>query len=388
MFDETCDISVAPLNASFSRLVGEEETGILARFNLDIDRYVLCVGTLEARKNHALLFQTWIDLAKRVSAERMAKLVLVGKEGWMFEAASAMLRRSRTLAENVVILSNLSDQELSEIYENCLFTVYPSFYEGWGLPVTEAVSYGKLTVASNTSSIPEAASPGDILLDPSDSVGWLETLAKLIEDQSFLESATIASTDRSELRSWADVASDILRAAKGSSRRLSSLGAPLIRDGIIYDFNIDTARRNYACSAYPFRSGTGWHHLEDWGVWSANGVTELKFTTVSSDSRFLYLVIRGGPESSEIIISIDGRLKVRRQVIADDRVTFRLTLAESGVRERIVRIVVQNIVDLAQRTGGSDSRKIGVGFLNMMCVTEDNLAARLNFSEAMQFHFA
>jgi glycosyltransferase involved in cell wall biosynthesis len=384
---DCCAISVAPLNAAFTRPAVTSRTDILARHNLDIDRYVLCVGTLEGRKNHALLFQVWSELLRQLPEGRLPKLVLVGKRGWMFETASAVLERNLALGEQVVMLSGISDQELSEIYEHCLFTVYPSFYEGWGLPITEAVSYGKLTVASNTSSIPEAASGGDILLDPKDAQAWSKTLAALMRDDDLLERATAASAERAELRTWADVANDILVSAVGCTRRATCGDSPLIQDGLIYDFRIGTAMLHYERSAYPFRSGPGWHHLEDWGAWSAAGVTELKFRTETSEARYLYLVVRGGIEAAELTGSINGKVKLRRQIAAVERAIFRLDLPEQAAGEHSIRMVVQNLVDLRVKTEGADNRKVGIGFINMMCCMKSDVLSRLSFNESMQMYF-
>ena len=80
---------------------------------------MLCVGTLEARKNHALLFQIWSDLARMLPRERVPKLVLVGKEGWMFDLARAVFSRDPALKELVLKLNNLSDQELADLYRGC-----------------------------------------------------------------------------------------------------------------------------------------------------------------------------------------------------------------------------------------------------------------------------
>ena len=226
-------ISIARLNAAFPQPETMLRTGIIERLNLDIERYVLCVGTLEARKNHALLFQIWSDLARMLPRERVPKLVLVGKEGWMFDLARAVFSRDPALKELVLKLNNLSDQELADLYRGALFTVYPSFYEGWGLPVTEAVSYGKLTVASNNSSVPEAASRGDILIDPHDQSSWRDTILRLVSDDAFLTQSTRISRERADVRRWADVANDILEAARTSVRAVAEQNTTMIQDGTI-----------------------------------------------------------------------------------------------------------------------------------------------------------
>jgi glycosyltransferase involved in cell wall biosynthesis len=374
-------VSVAPLNAAFSRTAKATRSHILQKHNLDIDRYVLCVGTLEIRKNHLLLLNVWNELARRFEGADVPKLVLVGKKGWMFEEAEALLARNAVLAAHVLILSNLSDQELAEVYQNCQFAVYPSFYEGWGLPVTEAVSYGKLTVASNTSSIPEAASSGDILLPPHDQAAWLDMIARLLQDDAFLARATAASREQARLRDWAAIAGDILAAASGERRAERQASLPLMADGVIYDFRISTAKQDYERSAGVFRHGPGWHHLEAAFTWTAGPVTELKFSVATAEPRYLYLGVLGGLEDTGISISTNGRNRKSFALARDTNRVFRLSLP--ATLHHTIRLLVDQVLDLSELTRGADTRKVGVRFVNLMCCLEGDIVARLGFSEEM-----
>jgi glycosyltransferase involved in cell wall biosynthesis len=82
--------------------------------------------------------------------------------------------------DKIVILHRTSDEELSWLYQNCLRTMYPSFYEGWGLPVSESLAYGKYCLASNSSSLPEAGAGLVNHLDPLDFAAWLEAVTELM----------------------------------------------------------------------------------------------------------------------------------------------------------------------------------------------------------------
>ncbi|MHA4875417.1 glycosyltransferase, partial [Enterococcus faecium] len=82
-------------------------------------------------------------------------LVCVGGRGWLNDHVYAALDRDPELAEKVRIISGLTDSHLALLYSTCLFTVYLSTYEGWGLPVTESLCYGKVPLLSDTSSLPE-----------------------------------------------------------------------------------------------------------------------------------------------------------------------------------------------------------------------------------------
>ena len=119
--------------------------------------YALFVGTVEARKNHILALRAWRELIERHGRDNVPDLVCVGRLGWH---SSEFLREyvtSRGLEGKVSVLStSLSDADLTRFYAHAEFTVYPSRYEGWGLPVSESIAFGKLPVVAYNSSLPEA----------------------------------------------------------------------------------------------------------------------------------------------------------------------------------------------------------------------------------------
>lgn len=117
--------------------------------------FILCVGTIEAKKNHALFYYVY-NLARQRNVQ-LPKIVMVGRRGWRTENIFEIMLAD--LEKRFVFLNNASDEELSWLYDHCLFTVLPSFYEGWGIPIAESVRRGVPCLASNTSSMVEIA-PG------------------------------------------------------------------------------------------------------------------------------------------------------------------------------------------------------------------------------------
>jgi len=117
--------------------------------------YILCVGTIEARKNHALLYYVY-KLAKERGI-KLPKLIIVGRRGWLTENIFELITTDPDTANKIIPLLETSDDELTWLYRHCSFTVYPSFYEGWGLPIAESVAHGVPCISSNTSSMPEIA---------------------------------------------------------------------------------------------------------------------------------------------------------------------------------------------------------------------------------------
>jgi glycosyltransferase involved in cell wall biosynthesis len=130
--------------------------------------YVLFVSTIEARKNHQLLVQVWRRLLDDMPIDAVPTLVFAGHIGWMVQDLMQQLRNADFMGGKIRIIEDPSDTELTQLYRGCLFTVFASFYEGWGLPVTESLAFGKPCVISNTTSLPEAGGALARYFDPYD----------------------------------------------------------------------------------------------------------------------------------------------------------------------------------------------------------------------------
>ena len=123
--------------------------------------YALFVGTVESRKNHLLALHAWARLIERHGAEAVPDLVCVGRLGWHADEFLREYLATGGLGGKVSVLStSVPDAELARFYAHAQFTVYPSRYEGWGLPVSESLAFGKVAVVADNSSLPEAG--GDL----------------------------------------------------------------------------------------------------------------------------------------------------------------------------------------------------------------------------------
>ncbi|PZR14308.1 MAG: hypothetical protein DI532_09805 [Azospirillum brasilense] len=111
--------------------------------------YVLFVSTLEARKNHALLFRVWRRLLGEMPREQVPTLVFAGRVGWLVADLMQQLENAEWLGGKIRLIRDPSDEELLALYRGCRFTLYPSFYEGWGLPVSESLALGRPCIASD-----------------------------------------------------------------------------------------------------------------------------------------------------------------------------------------------------------------------------------------------
>ena len=172
---------------------------------------MLAVSTIQVRKNFDLLYRLWQKFSID-GRDDQPHLVIVGREGFGSADLLHLMRNDPSIAGTVTILHRTSDAELAWLYAHAAFTLYPSWYEGWGLPLSESLAYGKTFIASDTSSLPEAGQGLGIHLDPYDLVSWGREVLRLTNDvaaRSAMEQKILAER---RLASWADCARQIAEA--------------------------------------------------------------------------------------------------------------------------------------------------------------------------------
>jgi len=149
--------------------------------------YVLIVSTIEVRKNHALLFRVWRRLLDDMSATSVPTLVFAGRVGWLTSDLMEQLQNCDFLGGKIIHIESPTDEELEVLYAGCLFTLFPSFYEGWGLPVTESHAFGRPSIISNTTSLPEAGGSLARYIDPDNATEAYRIIRETIEDRTGLQ---------------------------------------------------------------------------------------------------------------------------------------------------------------------------------------------------------
>jgi len=181
--------------------------------------FVLCVGTVEIRKNHIVLFNVWRAL-KNELGDKLPLLVVAGRRGWKAAPALAVLDRLKAGQDPIQFIEAPTDEELKWLYASCDFTVFPSLYEGWGLPVGESLWFGKACAASHTSSIPEVGQDLCYYFDPEEPEQMKAAIQQLLVPEVRAEfEARIRSA---KLRKWSDVATDLINVLL----KLASLDPP------------------------------------------------------------------------------------------------------------------------------------------------------------------
>lgn len=173
--------------------------------------FILSVGTIEVRKNHRLIYYAY-KLAAQKGIE-LAPVVLAGKKGWQIDETYALLSKDPSISQKIILLNGVSDAELDWLYKNCMFTVLPAFYEGWGLTIAESLHYSKPCISSNTSSMPEVADSSLVTyVSPYDTNEFLQAIYKLSSDKLYKTQSKYIETNYREF-SWDETYNMLLKIA-------------------------------------------------------------------------------------------------------------------------------------------------------------------------------
>jgi glycosyltransferase involved in cell wall biosynthesis len=167
-------------------------------FDADPDRpYVLFVGTLEPRKNLPMLLEAFALLRRRLDAQ----LVMVGARGWLDEPIFAAHARAG-VGDAARFVGTLGEEDLAVLYSHAGVLVLPSLYEGFGLPVLEAMACGVPVVCSNAGPLPEIAGDAAVLLAPEDARVWADTMFSVLTNTSLAETLRARGFARAQAFSW------------------------------------------------------------------------------------------------------------------------------------------------------------------------------------------
>jgi glycosyltransferase involved in cell wall biosynthesis len=166
--------------------------------------YVLYVSSFEPRKNHKLILDIWRELWLERGAD-CPQFVPVGMAGWgSNELLDRVPRMPAYIGNKINWLQHVSDDLLAHLYHNSAFTVFPSLYEGWGLAATEAMAFGKVSVVSNNSSLPEATQHLMPSYHPLDFPGWKGEIERLLDDLPYRRALEKKISDEYKNSTWDD----------------------------------------------------------------------------------------------------------------------------------------------------------------------------------------
>jgi glycosyltransferase involved in cell wall biosynthesis len=342
--------------------------------------FVLFVATLESRKNHLMVFQAWIELLRRLPEEEVPRLVCVGRPGWQADAALGLLARSPALRRKVAVVSGVSDLALAGLTARCVFTVYNSFHEGWGLPVSESLAAGKLCVVPAHTGLLESGAPGAVFFPPGDLPALVATLELLITDPAHRAAAESRIDRAAASRPWK------VAAAEALAHLAAPQPPPAPRPGLPAGVRLTLGAAPPPPSldgawGEAVRDGLGWWWQEPWGSWTRDGVASLLLPIAEPAGTPLRVVLdlRGPPGGIALRLRARGATPgpwMAATLAADARqaVVVQGIAGEAGIA---VDLDSGDGVALGDRA----KRRVGVGVVAVMACREDDLPARISALE-------
>jgi glycosyltransferase involved in cell wall biosynthesis len=195
----------APSGHFHKRVAPEELAEFQRKMNLP-ENFILAVGTLEPRKNFNTLIKSFVIIKRKYPDY---KLVIVGKKGWKYHLIEEALKRFK-MEKDVIFPGYLEDEDLKKIYALARVFVFPSLYEGFGIPPLEAMASGCPVVSSNVASLPEVIGQGGLLIDPRNAVKIADAVCSLLEDEQARQMMIERGLVQAEKFNWEESAKKAL----------------------------------------------------------------------------------------------------------------------------------------------------------------------------------
>src|SRR5438132_1662501 len=210
-------VTPAAAPARFAPVENETELKeIRERYRIKAN-YLLSLGSLQPRKNLARLIEAYASLQKLCSNDQLPQLVFAGKPGWLDdEIYRAAQRENRN--ESIKFIGYVPEKDLPALYSGAICFVYPSFFEGFGLPVLEAMQCGTAVIAGNRTSLPEVTGEAALLFDPFDSGALAEAIGRVVDKPGYREELRVKGLERARAFSWTTTAKLTLQAYEEALR--------------------------------------------------------------------------------------------------------------------------------------------------------------------------
>ncbi|MEV5022403.1 glycosyltransferase family 4 protein [Sphingobium sp. LMA1-1-1.1] len=306
------DILRTGMASTFPNIISEQPSEIVRQ--LMGQRFVLCVGTLEPRKNHDFLLDIWDQLHVEYG-DAAPRLVFAGKVGWKVTALLHRMKGLKWGPTHFLHIDSASDSDLTWLYDHCLFTVYPSLAEGWGLPISESLARGTPCLAANTASLPEAGGDLALYCPPNDVNAALIQIRLLLKDD-FRQQLRNLIHQHFRPSSWPDFTARLVEALSRSfgSRRYAPLpieqpcpiGTPLQEAGI--------ARRAAALSTLTF----GWDQIRDDAVYGGPSMKMVLRTQGLNEELLIFCCLASLPGGGTIKVENEETGETSEWTFCDD----------------------------------------------------------------------
>jgi glycosyltransferase involved in cell wall biosynthesis len=204
-------ISVIPLSAGahFRPIVNQEELQRVRQTYGIKGEYMLSVGAIQPRKNLGRLIAAYARLRRAKPEVKLPKLVLAGKCGWLYNETFRAIKELE-LSEAVIVTGYVPENDLPALYSGALCFIYPSYFEGFGLPPLEAMQCGVPVIAGDRTSLPEVVGDAGILIDPYDVDALAAALEKVVSDSNLRSELSVKGLARAKLFEWRETARQTL----------------------------------------------------------------------------------------------------------------------------------------------------------------------------------
>lgn len=183
---------------------------------------ILFVGTFEPRKNIPLLIEAFTDCTRQKQLD--LTLHIAGQPGWKFDIDAAL--KSSSISDRIVVHNPINDREMAELYLHSDFLVLPSSYEGFGLPIVEAMSFGKPVICSNISSMPEVVGEAGLIVAPDSCKALSNAIYQLSTDKVLYTDLSHAARRRSRVFTWHDTANATRSILEKTAKKSTGLSNP------------------------------------------------------------------------------------------------------------------------------------------------------------------
>jgi glycosyltransferase involved in cell wall biosynthesis len=404
-------ITVTKNGSSFAEFLPRSP---LSSWGMSLDlprRFVLFVATIEGRKNHRLMFEIWQRMID--ASDDPPHLICVGRLGWKATEFVSALVETNYLDGRVHLLRDISDADLRLLYDRCLFTVCPTLYEGWGLPVGESLAMGKICVSSDRASVPEVAGDCGVYMNIDSVDESLRVVRDLIRDERAHKKIEAKIRRDYVPVTWKEVAERVMEACQKSvdaqweepypytmlpySTEISF--GKLDRDtdgtGELLLTRIVDARQghftHHVLEAKNFllgeeiRSGGSWAQPERWGAWLCHSQGDVVFALAAAASHLYYVSLRlrvcGWLHERPIKILVNGEALWSGTIGPHSKdVMLRVRKSVGAATRWRMRIVAQVELtpELTSQIAAGDSRIPTIGFERLIVVPEDDLKTRLD----------
>jgi len=187
-------------------------------YGIDGD-YILSVGSIQPRKNLARLVRAYASLRGEYSTDKLPKLVLAGKCAWLFDETLRALEQTG-LQDAVVLTGYVPEADLPALYSAALCFVYPSYFEGFGLPPLEAMKCGAPVIVGNRTSLPEVVGDAALTVDPFDIDAIAAAMKRLMHDSQLRKELSSKGQERAGMFDWRETARRTLEVYRQVARSL------------------------------------------------------------------------------------------------------------------------------------------------------------------------